>query len=78
MTLSEKTGRVSVRGIGNGGGFDEPKRSATACNVSRAFLKQYTAGLYVRVLYIVSTRAALTFSVDESHILKSRECPDKL
>ena len=40
MTLSEKMGRWSVRGIGTAGEEDFPKRRATAWSVSSAFLKQ--------------------------------------
>ena len=43
ITLSEKMGMFSVRGIGKGGGVIEPNRRVMVWSVKSAFLKQYTA-----------------------------------
>lgn len=43
ITLSENMGRLLVRGMGIEGVSPLPKRTAMACSVSIAFLKQYTA-----------------------------------
>lgn len=44
-TLSEKTGKCLVEGIGKGGGSMEPNRIVMACIKNSAFLKQYIADI---------------------------------